>query len=65
MPAERRQVDQGKEWMNNVPRATYEGAHIILNVEPGGKKFSISLLPAKDESMKVESVLRFKTLKLD
>ena len=65
MPAERRQVDQGQEWMNNVPRATYEGAHIILNVEPGGKKFSISLLPAKDESMKVESVLRFKTLKLD
>ncbi len=63
MPAERRKVDQGKEWMDNVPKATYEGAHIILNVEPGGKQFSINMLTAKDESMRVESVMRFKTKK--
>jgi hypothetical protein len=65
MPRERREVDKGKDWMNNVPKTTYEGCHIILNVEPNGKDYTINLLSAKDEAMTVESVLHFKATRLD
>ncbi len=65
MPEKRRKEDQGKDWLNNVPKVTYEGCHMILNVEPNGKDFSMNFLTAKDESMTVESVLHFKTRNLD
>lgn len=60
-PADRREEDEGKPWMNDIPTASYEGSHIILDVEPGGREYSINYLTAADESMTVKSVLRFKT----
>jgi len=61
LPPERRAVDEGKAWMDDVPAAAFEGSHIILDVEPGGKRFSINYLSATDESMTVKSVMKFKT----
>lgn len=61
LPSERRAVDEGKAWFADVPSASYEGSHIVLDVEPGGKRFSINYLSASDESMLVKSVLKFKT----
>lgn len=61
MPVERRTEDAGKPWLDDVHPATYEGAHIVLNVPRGGKQFSITFLSANDEQMTVRSSVRFKT----
>lgn len=61
MPAERLAEDAGKEWLKDVPEASYEGGHIVLDVEKGGKKFSLSYLSAADESMTVRSVMNFRS----
>lgn len=61
MPAERRAEDAGKAWLDDVAKASYEGGHVVLCVEKGGDKYSISYLTAADESMTVRSVMRFNT----
>ena len=60
-PAERRAEDAGSPWLDDIEPACFDGAHVILDVEPGGKRYSITCLDARDESMTVRSVLRFKT----
>ena len=47
--------------MKDITPASYEGSHVILDVEPGGKAYSINYVSAADESMTVRSVLKFKT----
>ena len=60
MPAERRAKDGDAAWMKDVARASYEGGHVVVNVEKGGRRYSVSYLTASDESMLVRSVLHFK-----
>ena len=60
MPAERRAKDGDAAWMKDVARDSYEGGHVVVNVEKGGKRYSVSYLSAQDESMTVRSVLHFK-----
>ena len=60
MPAERRAKDGDAEWMKDIARDSYEGGHVVVNVEKGAKRYSVSYLSAKDESMTVRSVLHFK-----
>lgn len=60
-PKERREGAKGKEWLSDVDASSFEGGHIVLDVEPGGKKYSISYLTCEDESMTVKSVMKFKT----
>ena len=60
MPAERRAKDGDVAWMKDVARASYEGGHVVVNVEKGGRRYSVSYLTASDESMLVRSVLHFK-----
>lgn len=59
MPKERLEEDEGKAWLMYVPTASYEGGHIVLNVDKGGEEFSLTYLTAADESMKVRSVIKF------
>ena len=61
MPAERRAEDAGKDWLRYVPEASFEGGHIVLNVDKGGDAFSLTYLTAADESMRVRSVLKFRS----
>ena len=63
MPAERRAADVEAAWMSDIAKASYEGGHVVVNVEKGGKHFSVSYIRARDESMTVESVMHFKTAK--
>ena len=58
---ERRAEDAGKAWTKDVPAAVYEPKHLVFDVPPGGETFDLSFVRAADESMKVESVLHFKT----
>jgi beta-lactamase superfamily II metal-dependent hydrolase len=60
-PAERRAEDAGNPWLADIEPACFDGAHVILDVEEGGKRYSVSCVDARDESMTVRSVLRFKT----
>ncbi|MBR5703012.1 MAG: MBL fold metallo-hydrolase [Bacteroidales bacterium] len=60
MPAERRAKDGDAVWMKDVAKASYEGGHVVVNVEKGGRRYSVSYLTASDESMLVRSVLHFK-----
>ncbi|MBR0240476.1 MAG: MBL fold metallo-hydrolase [Bacteroidales bacterium] len=60
MPKERRAKDGDTEWMKDVADSSYEGGHVVVNVEKCGHDYSVSYLTAADESMTVRSVLRFK-----
>jgi hypothetical protein len=59
MPAERRWEDLGRPWMGDIPKETYEGAHLVFDVPPGGDSYSLSFITADDESMKVRAVMHF------
>ena len=61
MPVERRAEDAGQPWLQDVAPASFDGGHVVLNVEKGGRDYSISYLTAADESMTVKSVMHFKT----
>ncbi len=58
-PKSRREEDAGKAWTKDVPKAAYDCGHIVLDVPPGGKDYTISYLTADDESMTVKSVMKF------
>lgn len=60
-PKERQQQDAGKPWQNVVCKDSYEGSHIVLTVEEGGDHYSLTYIPAADESMIVKSVLNFES----
>ncbi len=63
MPPERRAVltaNGNTSLLDDVAPESFEGGHVVLTVERGGKEYSISYVTAADESMTVRSVLRFK-----
>ena len=60
-PAERRAEDAGSPWLDDIEPSCFDGAHVVLDVTPGGKRYSISCIDARDESMTVRSVLHFST----
>lgn len=60
-PKERRQEDAGKEWLGIIHKDSFSGGHIVLDVPKGGKEYSITYLTAEDESMKVLSVMNFRS----
>ena len=59
MPVERRRAEGNRPWMKDVPKAVYNGAHVILTVPPGGETYSIAFLDARDEEMRTIDELRF------
>ncbi|MCQ2167515.1 MAG: MBL fold metallo-hydrolase [Bacteroidales bacterium] len=60
-PPERRAEDDGQEWQRVVDPSCYEGSHIVLDVDPSGRKFSITTIAACDESMTVRTYREFAT----
>lgn len=58
-PKERRNEDQAEPWMNDIDPAVFDGAHVVVDVEPGGKEYSLYALEARDESMLVKSAHHF------
>ena len=61
MAAERRLVEGDRQWMRNVPKAVYEGAHIVLSVPPGGETYRVTCLTAADESMRIKAQFEYRT----
>ena len=60
-PKERREEDAGKAWLDVIKDSSFDGGHVVLDVPAGGKDYSITYLSAADESMKVLSVMNFKS----
>ena len=60
-PPARQAADENEPWLKDVAQASFGGGHVVLNVQRGGRRFSISYLSAADESMTVRSVDYFKT----
>ena len=46
--------------LDDVNPAAFEPGHVVLTVERGGRRYSVSYVTAADESMLVRSVMRFK-----
>ncbi len=59
MPAARREKDRDAAWMKDIAPETFEGCHIVVNVDREGKSYSVSFIPARDESMTVCSIMHF------
>ena len=53
MPKMRAEKYRGLDFMKNVPPETQNGVHVVVKVLPGGEKYRIYLLDARDESMKI------------
>jgi hypothetical protein len=47
--------------LRDVPEPVFEGAHVVVDVPPGGETYSLSFVTARDESMTVRSVMHFKS----
>ena len=56
-----RMAKNGPEWLKDVPEPVFEGAHVVIDVPPGGETYSLSFVTARDESMTVKSVMHFKS----
>lgn len=53
--------DGERPWWRFVPDACRTGCHVVLAVPPGGETYSLSLLDARDEEMRVVAVYDFTT----
>lgn len=62
MPAQRLAAARAKglEWVKALAAASEEEMHVVVTVAPGGKEYSLAFIPAKDESMVVRDVMRFR-----
>ena len=58
-PKERRLEDQVEPWLGDVEPSTFEGAHVVIDVPPGGRTYSLYALEARDESMTVRAAHHF------
>ncbi len=47
-------------WTAKAAKPTWEGAHNVLSVAPGGDAYTMTCLTAKDESMQIKAVFDFK-----
>ena len=60
-PAERRWQDLDREFVKDIAKESFAGGHVVFDVPPGGKEYSLSYITADDESMKVTGVYHFKS----
>ena len=55
-------TDAGERpWWRFVPDACRTGCHVVVTVPPGGERYSVSLLDARDEAMRVATERVFLT----
>ena len=62
MPARRLAAAKAKglEWVKTLASAAKEEMHVVIAVSPGGGDYALAFIPARDESMVVRDVLRFR-----
>lgn len=60
-PAERRWEDLDKPFMKNIAPESFAGGHMVFDVPPGGRDYTLTYLTADDESMRVTGAYRFQS----
>ena len=60
LPSNRLAEDAGKPWIAMSEPTCKAGAHVIVDVAPGGESYTVSTVAAADESMRVMAVRREK-----
>lgn len=53
--------DDSEPWRRRVPDACREGCHVVVAVPPGGETFTVTLLDARDEEMRVAAEFGFES----
>ena len=56
---ERRFEDEGKDFVRDIAPEAFDAGHVVLNVAPGGKTYTIAYVTADNESMKVTGAYDF------
>ena len=56
---ERRFEDDGKLFLRDIATEAFDAGHVVLNVAPGGDRYTIAYVTADDESMKVTGAYDF------
>ena len=56
---ERRFEDDGKPFVRDIATEAFDAGHVVLNVAPGGDRYTIAYVTADDESMKVTGAYDF------
>ena len=59
-PPVRRAEDAGRDYMRDIAPESFDAGHVVLNVAPGGKTYTVGYLMAGDESMTVRGAYDFK-----
>ena len=60
LPSKRLKEDAGKPWIAMSEPTCEKGAHVIVDVPPGGATYTVSTVAASDESMRVMAVRSLK-----
>ena len=55
----RRFEDAGRDYLRDIAPESFDAGHVVLNVAPGGKTYSIIYVTADDESMTVRGAYDF------
>ena len=61
LPSHRLEEDAGKPWIAMSEPTCAKGAHVIVDVAPGGESYTVATVAAADESMRVMAVHNFKS----
>ena len=59
LPSQRLVEDAGKPWIGMSEPTCAAGAHVVVDVAPGGDSYTVATVAAADESMRVLSVRTF------
>ena len=59
LPSRRLEEDAGKPWIGMSEPTCKAGAHVIVDVRPGGESYTVATVAAGDESMRVMSARQF------
>ena len=59
LPSRRLEDDAGKPWIGMSEPTCAAGAHVVIDVFPGGTTYSVATVAASDETMRVMAVRRF------
>jgi hypothetical protein len=59
LPSKRLAEDAGAPWIGMSEPTCAAGAHVVVDVQPGGTAYSVATVAAADESMRVMSARRF------
>ena len=59
LPSRRLEEDAGKPWIGMSEPTCKAGVHVIVDVKPGGERYTVATVTAANESMRVMAVRQF------